>query len=230
MTMDILWAISNPPAHSLTASPPPSPPSLPATDSYFDLPELPRGTPKRTSLATLRRLSSQPYGLYSPPQPINAARSLSATLPDPTAYDPDDYAVGGIMHWGYALASGSADGCVRMWDMRTGQAHRTLVGHVAPVSCLQFDEFHLVSGSLDKSIRIWDLRTGTIADTVRYDHPVTALQFDSRKIVAACGENGVKVRPGVSYRMASPHRCAGLQPHDIAAHDPHARRPHQGGR
>ena len=77
--------------------------------------------------------------------------------------------------------------------VRTGQAHRTLIGHIAPVTCLQFDEQHLISGSLDKSIRIWDLRTGAIADTIRYDGPITALQFDSRKIVAAAGENGVRV-------------------------------------
>lgn len=38
--------------------------------------------------------------------------------------------------------------------VRTGQAHRTLVGHTGPVSCVQFDEVHLVSGSLDKSIRV----------------------------------------------------------------------------
>lgn len=39
----------------------------------------------------------------------------------------------------------------------------------------------------------WDLRTGSISDTIRYDHPVTALQFDSRKILAATGENGVNI-------------------------------------
>ena len=26
--------------------------------------------------------------------------------------------VGGVQFWGYALASGSADGCVRMWDSK----------------------------------------------------------------------------------------------------------------
>ncbi|KAG8864308.1 Mitochondrial fission protein [Tulasnella sp. 330] len=101
--------------------------------------------------------------------------------------------VGAVQFWGYALVSGSGDGCVRMWDMRTGQAHRTLVGHTAPVTCLQFDEMHIVSGSLDKSLRIWDLRTGNTSETIRYDHPVTDLQFDTRKIVACCGENGVKI-------------------------------------
>jgi division protein 1 len=39
----------------------------------------------------------------------------------------------------------------------------------------------------------WDLRTGSIVDTLKYDFPVTAVQFDSRKIVACTGENGVEV-------------------------------------
>ena len=38
--------------------------------------------------------------------------------------------------------------------VRTGQAHRTLVGHTAPVTCLQFDEQYIVTGSLDKTIRV----------------------------------------------------------------------------
>ncbi|KAI0935858.1 hypothetical protein AcV5_004161 [Taiwanofungus camphoratus] len=101
--------------------------------------------------------------------------------------------VGAVQFWGYALVSGSGDGAVRMWDMRIGQPHRTLLGHTGPVSCLQFDELHVVSGSLDKSVRIWDLRTGGIFETLKYDHAVTALQFDTRKIVAATGDNGVKV-------------------------------------
>ncbi|KAG6840857.1 hypothetical protein C0991_003728, partial [Blastosporella zonata] len=103
--------------------------------------------------------------------------------------------VGGVQFWGYGLVSGSGDGAVRMWD--------------TPVSCLQFDEIHIASGSLDKTIRvgpqschllrvlltedkIWDLRTGGIFETINYDHAVTGLQFDTRKIIAATGENGVK--------------------------------------
>lgn len=62
--------------------------------------------------------------------------------------------VGGVQFWGYALCSGSGDGGVRMWDMRTGQAHRTLIGHTGPVTSIQFDELHVVSGSLDRTIRV----------------------------------------------------------------------------
>ena len=41
--------------------------------------------------------------------------------------------------------------------VRTGQPHRTLLGHTAPVTCLQFDETHVVTGSLDKSLRVTTL-------------------------------------------------------------------------
>lgn len=38
--------------------------------------------------------------------------------------------------------------------VRTGQAHRTLLGHTGPVTCLQFDQLHVVSGSLDKTVKV----------------------------------------------------------------------------
>lgn len=135
----------------------------------------------------------------------------------------DDF-VGAVQFWGYALVSGSGDGGVRMWDMRTGQAHRTLLGHSAPISCLQFDEMHIVSGSLDKTVRvcalstavsrahlmaqIWDVRTGGVIETIRYEHPVSSLQFDTRKVVTCAGENYSDVRhAGPILRLTDPtHR------------------------
>jgi len=48
-------------------------------------------------------------------------------------------------------------------------------------------------GCMPKTVRIWDLRTGGIAETLRYDYPVSALQFDSRKVVSCTGENVVKM-------------------------------------
>ncbi|KAF9478726.1 WD40 repeat-like protein [Pholiota conissans] len=111
--------------------------------------------------------------------------------------------VGGVQFWGYGLVSGSGDGAVRMWDMRTGQAHRTLLGHTGPVTCLQFDEIHIASGSLDKTLKIWDLRTGGIFETIQFDHAVTSLQFDTRKIISAAGENGVKVYNRTSAQIST---------------------------
>ncbi|KAJ5152249.1 Mitochondrial division protein 1 [Penicillium capsulatum] len=113
----------------------------------------------------------------------------------PTGRLPDASAdfVGAVQCFDAALACGTADGMVRLWDLRSGQVHRSLVGHTGPVTCLQFDDVHLVTGSLDRSIRIWDLRTGSIADAYAYEKPVTSMKFDSKRIVAAAGENVVKV-------------------------------------
>jgi division protein 1 len=149
MTMDLLWAISHPPA------------------------TVPGGHLPGFSVA----------GTFAVPMPPYADGSWELY---------QDF-IGAVQSWEYALVSGSGDGAVRMWDMRTGQAHRTLLGHTGPVTCLQFDEIHVVSGSLDKSVRIWDLRTGGVFETIKYEHGVTALQFDSRKVICAGGENGVKI-------------------------------------
>lgn len=70
-------------------------------------------------------------------------------LPDATA----DF-VGALQVFDAALACGTADGMVRLWDLRSGQVHRSLVGHTGPVTCLQFDDVHLITGSLDRSIRV----------------------------------------------------------------------------
>ncbi|KAI9703877.1 MAG: Mitochondrial fission protein [Candelina mexicana] len=109
-------------------------------------------------------------------------------LPDASA----DF-VGALQCFDAALACGTADGMVRLWDLRSGQVHRSLVGHTGPVTSLQFDDVNLITGSLDRSIRIWDLRTGSIHDAYAYDNPVTSMQFDTRRIVAAAGEDVVKV-------------------------------------
>jgi division protein 1 len=140
MTMDILWAISQAPA-------------TPIPNRFFP------GSPTAS-------------GIPAMPAVPRVDESWEA-----------HHFVGGVQFWGYGLVSGSGDGAVRMWDseslvlvarargkktasmmisaVRTGQAHRTLLGHTAPVTCLQFDEIHIVTGSLDKCIRVrWPMVLG----------------------------------------------------------------------
>jgi mitochondrial division protein 1 len=62
--------------------------------------------------------------------------------------------VGSLQVFESALACGTADGMVRLWDLRSGQVHRSLVGHTGAVTCLQFDDVHLITGSVDRSIRV----------------------------------------------------------------------------
>ncbi|PNS18349.1 Mitochondrial division protein 1 [Sphaceloma murrayae] len=101
--------------------------------------------------------------------------------------------VGALQVFQSAVACGTADSVVRLWDLRSGGVQRQLIGHTGAVTCLQFDDVHLVTGSRDRSIRIWDLRTGSIFDAFAYDSPITSMQFDLRRICAAAGENVVKV-------------------------------------
>lgn len=198
LTMDILWAISNPPAMTINTINPATTPS-------------PLSSPRRPGLlgrsSTYRKGSigsGSHYGAEYDPfeDPFISSTSpgapgmnmgmasgsgfMNATtgqfaVPTPPFADSSwkmyqDF-VGGVQFWGYALATGSGDGGVRMWDsrlpvhddqhrymaryshfvdliVRTGQAHRTLIGHMGPVTCLQFDESVIVSGSLDKTIRV----------------------------------------------------------------------------
>ncbi|RVD84988.1 uncharacterized protein DFL_003323 [Arthrobotrys flagrans] len=108
--------------------------------------------------------------------------------------------VGALQCFDAALACGTADGLVRLWDLRSGQVHRSLVGHTGPVTALQFDDTYLVTGSMDRSIRIWDLRTGSISDAFAYEHPITSMQFDASRIVSAAGENYAKIYDRVEGR------------------------------
>ncbi|KKF92838.1 Mitochondrial division protein 1 [Ceratocystis platani] len=137
-----------------------------------------------------------------------AAAQASATLGSDNgwiqtgrAMTPSADFVGALQVFESALACGTADGMVRLWDLRSGQVHRSLMGHTGAVTCLQFDDVYLVTGSMDRSIRIWDLRTGAIHDAFAYDNPITSMMFDTRRIVSAAGEDVVKVYDKVEGRQ-----------------------------
>ncbi|HEY3353698.1 MAG TPA: protein kinase [Polyangia bacterium] len=63
---------------------------------------------------------------------------------------------------GRRLASASADGTARVWDLGADTA-RVLTGHTSEVDCVRFsaDGRRLFTGSDDRSVRVWDLATGT---------------------------------------------------------------------
>ncbi|KAK9720638.1 Mitochondrial fission protein [Basidiobolus ranarum] len=119
----------------------------------------------------------------------------------------DEYGVGGFVgalkFWKYALISGTADGALRMWDLRTGQTHRTLSGHSAPITTLEFDSNYIFSGSLDKTIRIWDIRAGKTFETLHYDNSVTSLQYDKEKIVSTAGQNQIQVYDRITFQHST---------------------------
>uniref|UniRef100_A0A093UZU2 Mitochondrial division protein 1 n=1 Tax=Talaromyces marneffei PM1 TaxID=1077442 RepID=A0A093UZU2_TALMA len=133
--------------------------------------------------------------LWAAAQSSTSVPTSSSSQWRPTGRLPDASAdfVGAVQFFDAALACGTADGIIRLWDLRSGQVHRSLIGHTGPITCLQFDDVHLVTGSLDRSVRIWDLRTGSIHDAFAYDNPITSMMFDTRRIACAAGEGVVKV-------------------------------------
>lgn len=102
-------------------------------------------------------------------------------------------AIGALQCFDAALATGTKDGIVRLWDLRSGKVVRMLEGHTDAITSLQFDSVNLVTGAMDRSIRIWDLRTGILSDVFAYEQPITSLHFDLDKIVISNNEPTVKI-------------------------------------
>ena len=63
---------------------------------------------------------------------------------------------------GQTIASSSANGSITLWDVQTGSARHTLIGHSFDVMSVSFsaDGMTLISGSSDGTVIIWDLTGG----------------------------------------------------------------------
>lgn len=63
---------------------------------------------------------------------------------------------------GRRMASGSEDGTVRIWDVRTGRELACARGHEGAVLCVAFspDGTLVASGGADRTVRLWDAHTG----------------------------------------------------------------------
>lgn len=93
--------------------------------------------------------------LWAAAQASSTSNPVDASWkPTGRTHDANADFVGALQCFDAALACGTADGMVRLWDLRSGQVHRSLVGHTGPVTSLQFDDVHLVTGSADRSIRV----------------------------------------------------------------------------
>lgn len=102
--------------------------------------------------------------------------------------------IGALQCYSAALASGTADGIVRLWDLRSGEAIRSLSGHTGPITCLQFDDKSLITGSEDSTIKVWDLRMGKIQENLTFGGgAITSLQFDPKRIVFTNGNDYINI-------------------------------------
>ncbi|KAJ1980173.1 Mitochondrial fission protein [Dimargaris verticillata] len=101
--------------------------------------------------------------------------------------------LGALQFYQYALVTGTWDGLVRMWDLRTGQCHRSLTGHQGAITSVALHGWSIVSGSLDQSVRIWDLRMSQCVEHLKYSEPVWDLDFDGTRTVTTLGTRALHV-------------------------------------
>ncbi|PIA15070.1 WD40 repeat-like protein [Coemansia reversa NRRL 1564] len=113
-------------------------------------------------------------GLSRSPLPFDADIELTSRRGTDNG---DGGFIGALQFYEFALATGSADGCLRLWDLRTAQAHRQMHGHSQPITSLHFDDRSVVTGSLDGMAIVWDLRTGNVLQKLNFDNAVTSVQL-----------------------------------------------------
>lgn len=97
---------------------------------------------------------------------------------------------------GKVLATGEADGKVRVRDGRTGVVQWEIDAHAGPVSALAFSPayYSLVSGGEDGAIRLWTDRKARQIELSDHSAAVTdvAITNDGTRIAAACRDSAIR--------------------------------------
>ena len=103
------------------------------------------------------------------------------------AYSPD----------GGTVATGSADGTVRLWNVATGQLSSTLTGHGRAVRAVAYspDGGTLATGSIDRTVKLWDVATGQLQHSfARHPQAVLAVAYSRDGGTVATGSADGKAR------------------------------------
>jgi WD40 repeat protein len=107
---------------------------------------------------------------------------------------------------GRLLASGGADGTVRLWEVPSGQLVATLRGHsglVREVS-LAGDGRILASGGADGAVRLWEPGTGQLQASLQGDTSMVwdvALSADGSLLASGGGDGAVRLWEGASGQL-----------------------------
>jgi len=97
------------------------------------------------------------------------------------------------------VASGDADGLVKIWSLRTGEEKASITAHNEAVNSVKFfkdptkgDKVMLVSCSSD-GMKIWDISTARVQDTFKHNANVLCCSVSGSTIAYGDGEGGLGV-------------------------------------
>jgi hypothetical protein len=122
---------------------------------------------------------------------------------------------------GTALASGSEDGTVRIWDVATGTPPVILTGHTAPITSLTYapNGTTLSTSAADGLARVWDGRTGRPLLTVPMNPP-PAEGRPQLRIAEVAVEGGGLRRYGTAVAIGSGAVLTAAHVTDLGAGSP----------
>jgi WD40 repeat protein/serine/threonine protein kinase len=140
-----------------------------------------------------------------PTAPSEAVETLSPLLPKKTTRH--DKVLWGHVHPitcfafrpdGCVLASGSASGAIRLWNVAQGSELNCLRGHTSSVSSLAFSPqgSWFVSGSWDRTLRAWDAPQGVQLYCLRrHDAKINGVAFtaDGERVVSVSADWTIRV-------------------------------------
>lgn len=133
---------------------------------------------------------SAPAAIETVPNVRNAARSL--------AFSSD----------GFLALSGSSNGSIDIWDVRSGRLIRTLSGHRNDVLAVAFmsGAQQVVSASSDNTIKLWDTATGRLLRSVQLAGQTDSLMAmaispDGSRILSGTNIDNVKLWDAATGRL-----------------------------
>ncbi|MEL7036344.1 MAG: WD40 repeat domain-containing protein [Cyanobacteria bacterium J06592_8] len=95
------------------------------------------------------------------------------------------------------LASGSYDGQIKIWNLKTGQLLHQLSGHTDAIQTLAISpDGILASGGWDNRVRLWNLETGTLIRTLKghvEDVKTLAISSDGKWLASGSADQTIKL-------------------------------------
>ncbi|WP_437565954.1 SIR2 family protein [Sorangium sp. So ce542] len=154
------------------------------------------------SLEGARLRAAELVGAEISPGALDGCLTTGAAMPDPAHVEPmiapasDGHAVA-FSPDGEFLASGHANGSVRIWDLATGVVRVVLVGHSGSVRSLAWsaDGGTLASGSSTARTRLWDIASGAVRRVLgRHRNRVSGVAFSPDGSTLATGSEDATLR------------------------------------